>query len=132
MYLCGCTCPQGRPSPWGNDAFSTLFQIPPYFRKNFLTRGNFLPKFYLFPDKFSDFFLPKFLMTFLVIEYKFEISPLFSMFHYIYPLFRKNHYSSLYLQTSLHDFVKLTCFLYTFCVFRFPPTLTMMHYLCIT
>jgi len=29
------------------------------------------------------------------------------------------------------DFVKCTCFLYTLCVFRFPPTLTMVH-LCIT
>ena len=55
---------------------------------------------------------------FLVIDQKF--APLFGKF-FIFPYFFK----------FPPEFVKFTCFLYTFCVFRLPPTLTMMH-LCIT
>ena len=59
-----------------------LFQISPYFRKIFWTLRKIFA-ILLFPDKFLDFHPPKFLMTFLVIDHKFRISPLFSLFQYI-------------------------------------------------
>src|SRR6218665_3945682 len=41
------------------------------------------------------------------------------------------NFSSPYCSKFLPDFVEFTCFFHALCVFRFPPTLTMMH-LCIT
>src|SRR6218665_2755767 len=68
---------------------------------------------------------------FLVIDHKFRISPLFSLFQYIFPLFREN-YSFPPTFTNFPPVLdKFTCFLHALSVFRFPPTLTMMH-LCIT
>src|SRR6218665_2025720 len=59
----------------------------PLFPKHFLTpwkMSQILP----FPETFLDFHPPKFLMTFfLVINHKFRISPLFSLFQYISLLF---------------------------------------------
>ena len=62
---------------------------------------------------------------FLVIDQKFRISP-----HISPPASRK----LLFPPTFQHFppvLQKFTYFLHAFCVFRFPPTLTMMH-LCIT
>src|SRR6218665_893914 len=71
-------------------------------------------------------------MTFLlVIDHKFRISPLFSVFQYISPLFGENYYFPPPLNNFPPILEKFTCFLRTLCVFPFPPTLTMMH-LCIT
>ena len=67
---------------------------------------------------------------FLVIDHKFRFPPLFSLFQYISPLFRKNYSFPLLLQISPPVLGKFICFLHTLHVF-FPPTLTMMH-LCIT
>src|SRR6218665_2147593 len=69
----------------------------------------------------------------LVIDHKFLISPLFSVFQYISfppPISRKSLFPSTF-RNSLPNFVKFTCFLHTLCVFRFLHNLTMMH-LCIT
>src|SRR6218665_2972410 len=66
-----------------------LFQISTLFRKKF---SNSWKIFTILPfqKKFPDFHPPKFLMTFfLVIDSKFEISPLFSLFHYISPISEK-------------------------------------------
>src|SRR6218665_3171466 len=58
---------------------------------------------------------PKFLMT---INHKFNTFP---------PYFAKTILSPLLLKISYPVFIKFTCFLHTLCVFRFPPSLTMMH-----
>src|SRR6218665_406795 len=70
--------------------FPSLFQISPYFRTIFGLSEIFL-RFYLFQKNFLTFSRqPKFLMTFfLVIDHKFRISPLFSLFQYIPPCFAK-------------------------------------------
>src|SRR6218665_887161 len=95
--------------------------------------SDFSPIFELlpFPENFFDFHPTKFLMTFsLVIDHKFRIFPLFCLFQYISPLFGENYFPPI-LKNFPPVFKKFTCFLRTFRVFRFPPTLTMMH-LCIT
>src|SRR6218665_3628819 len=66
---------------------------------------------------------------FLVIDHKFRISPLFSLFQYISPCFAKIIFSPYF-----YNF--FSCFrqihlLFTYFTCIFPPTLTMMH-LCIT
>ena len=120
---------QGLPSPWGNDAFPPCFRFP-LFPKKFLTRwemSTILP----FPEKFSDFHPPKFLMTFsLVIDHKFRISPSFPCFCTFLPLFHQNYYS-LPTFTNSPCFWKIHVFFTCFLCISFPPTLTMMH-LCIT
>src|SRR6218665_2679433 len=90
-----------------------LFQISPSVsEKNFRLRGK-LSNFYLFTKKF--------LMTFLVIDCEFSISPIFAIsIHYFHPISRK----------LLFPPVKFTFFTYFMC-FSFPPSLTMMN-LCIT
>src|SRR6218665_2490655 len=113
--------------------FPSLFQISPYFRKIFRFRGKFA-KFFLFPEKFFDFHPPKFLMTFF--SHPPEILKFPSVFlvsvHFP-PVFQQLLFSPLTFKNFPRCFRKITCFLHTctFCVFRFPPTLTMMH-LCIT
>ena len=64
---------------------------------------------------------------FLVVDHKFWMSSLFSLFQYISRLFRENYYFPSTLKNVPPVLGKFTCFLYTSCVFRFPPTLTMMH-----
>ena len=75
-----------------------LFQISPYFSKDFQT---FL--------KFLVFYSPKFLMTFF---------PCFSTFPP--SLFRENYYFSPSFKNFPSVLEKFTCFLHTLCVFRFP------------
>ena len=116
-------------SPWGHDAFSPLFQISPLFSKNFLTLWKIV-NIYLFPKNFSVFIRQNFWWPFF--SHRPQMSLYFSCFWYISPLFCENYtFSTLLWQISLPVLGKFTCFLHTFCVFRFPPTLTMMH-LCIT
>src|SRR6218665_2071531 len=80
-----CVNNQGRPSPLRPCCISPLFQIFPLFSKKCRTQRKIftiLP----FPDKFLDFLPRKFPMTFfLVIDHKFRISSLFSLFQYYYP-----------------------------------------------
>src|SRR6218665_1650900 len=81
------------------------------------------------PEKFLNFHLPKFLTT--LFSHRPQISN-FPLFQYISPLFRENYYFPPTLPNFRPPvFDKFTCFLHTLRVFRFPPTLTMMH-LCIT
>src|SRR6218665_3585119 len=83
-----------------------LFQIFPLFSKNFQTVGIFYLNFRI-PPYFPCFNRPTFS-----------------------PLFRENYYSPPTFKNA-PCFRKIHLFLHTLCVFRFPPTLTMMH-LCIT
>ena len=109
-----------------NHPFSLCFRFSPYFQKNFRLWGKF-SQFYLFPTNFLIFICQKFLMTFLVIDHKFRISPYFPCFSTLPPCFAK-----FFISPTFKSFPhKFTCFLHTLRVFRFPPTLTMMH-LCIT
>ena len=113
--------------PW---CISPLFQISPYFRKLFVLWEIF-SQFDLFPRQISLFSSAEISDDlFLVIDHKFRISPLFSLFQYISPSFAKMIISSLLWQI-LPVLDKFTCFLHTLRVFCFPPTLTMIH-LCIT
>src|SRR6218665_2364868 len=61
-----------------------------------------------------------------------RLSPLFALFQYIPPLFRENYYFLPYFDKFPPIFDKFTCFIHTLRVFPFPPTLTMMHFICIT
>src|SRR6218665_4194092 len=117
---------QGRPSPSKPMMHFSLFLIPPLIR---ICLGKFFP---LLPKKFLH--PRKFLMTFflfLVIHYEFRISLLFSIKCYISPLLKKIYYFHPTFFNFHPDLVKFMCFLHTLLVFRFPPTLTIMH-LCIT
>ena len=83
-----------------------LFQISPLFSKKFLTFWK-ISEILPFPDKIS-YFRPKF--------------PIFVRQNLLFPPTFQNFPPVL---------EKFNCFLHTLCVFRFPPTFTMMH-LCIT
>src|SRR6218665_303299 len=110
--------------------FPPLFQISPLFQKNFRTFWKILT-ILPFPKHFLDFHPPKFLMTFF--SHQPQISnfpPVFPVSVHFLPVSRKLLFPP-YFQNFPHVFDKFTCFLHTLCVFRFPPTLTMMH-LCIT
>ena len=107
--------------------FPPCFGFPPYFRQIFWLFQKF-STFHLFPKNFSVFIRQKFWWPFcLVIDQKFRISPYFLHF----PLFGGNFTFPPTFNNFIPSFIKITCFLHTFCVFRFPPTFTMMH-LCIT
>src|SRR6218665_2981696 len=101
--------------------FPPCFRFPPIFEKI----SDLFRKMYRFSSAIISDDL------FLVIDHKFRISPLFSLFQYISLLFRENYYFPPTLKNFPPVLEKFTCFLHTLCVFRFPPTLTMMH-LCIT
>src|SRR6218665_731230 len=76
-----------------------------------------------FPKKILNFHPPK-----LVIDHKFRISPLFQ---YIFPpVSRKLLFLPCFYKVPL-CLRKIHLLFHALCVFRFPPTLTMMH-LCIT
>src|SRR6218665_1149506 len=99
--------------------FPPLFQISPLFLENFRTFwkiSTILP----FPEKFLDFHLPKFLMTFfLVIDHKFLIfPPIFAVSVHFPPCFDKNFLSPLLLQIFPPVLDKFTGFLHTLRVFR--------------
>jgi len=102
---------RGVHPPWGNDAFPPVSDFPPI------------------SEKISIFICQHFWWPSLVIDYKFWISPLFSMFQYISPLFRVNYYCPLLFQIS-PCFRKIYVF-FVLCVFVSPLSLTVMH-LCIT
>ena len=103
-----------------------LFQISPYFRKIFRLWGKF-SQF----EKFLHFHPPKFLMTFF--SHRPQISnfaPIFPVSVHVPPCFAKIIISPPILTYFPDVLDTFTCFLHTLRVFRFPPTLTMMH-LCI-
>src|SRR6218665_2691086 len=70
-------------------------------------------------------------MTFFSHRPQISNFPLFSLFQYIPLCFEKIIISPPTLTNFPPVLDKFTCFLHTLPVFRFPPTLTMMH-LCIT
>src|SRR6218665_2882709 len=94
-------------------------QIPPISEKfsnflNFFYNFTFSRKISLLSSaKISDH-------LFLVIDHKFRISPLFSLYQYISPLFRPNYSFPLLLQISPPVSGKFTCFLHTLRVFFSP------------
>src|SRR6218665_1827590 len=79
--------------------FPPCFRFP-LFSKKFQTLWKIF-KILPFPDKFLDFHPPKFLMTFFSHRPKMSNFPLFSLFQYISPLFRKSYYFPLLLKISL-------------------------------
>jgi len=107
-----------------------LFQISLCFRgKIFRLRGNFskcylfLPIFSISSAKISDDLFSFF------SQLQISNVPLFCLFQYI-PLVRENYYfPPTFINCPLFSFNLRV--LHTLCVFRFSPTLTMMH-LCIT
>src|SRR6218665_4146450 len=106
--------------------FSSVSDFP-LFSKNW---KNF--SILLFPEKILYFHPPKFLMIFFCHQPQiFKFPPYFLCFSTFAPRFHENYYfPPLPFKIPL-CFTKLDLLLHTFCVFRFPPTLTMMH-LCIT
>src|SRR6218665_834557 len=98
--------------------------------------------FPLFSKKFLNFFFSRKMsrcssakisddLIFLNHRPQMSDFPLFSLFQYISPsCFAKIIGFPLFCKISL-CFRKIHLLLHTLCVFRFPPTLTMMH-LCIT
>ena len=100
--------------------FPPCFRFPPYFRKIFGLSEKFL-QFYLFPTNCLTFIRQNFWWPFfLVIDHKFRISPLFSLFQYISPLFRE-HVSFPPTFPNFPPLLgKFTCFLILY-VYFFPP-----------
>src|SRR6218665_262970 len=96
--------------------------VPPIFQKCSDSVKNFL-NFTPFPEIFFHFHPPKFLMTF----FSHQIFPYFPCDSVHFPLFRKIIILPPAFINFPSVFQKFTCFLHIFCVFRFPPTLTMMH-----
>ena len=107
---------QGRPSPWGHDAFPPISDSP-YVRQIFRLCGKF-SKFNLFPPKISD--------DLLCHRPQISNFPLFSLFP---PVSRKLLFPPLWKIPLC--FRKIRLVLTYFMCISFPPTLTMMH-LCIT
>jgi len=103
---------QGRPSPLRQWCISPCFRFPLCFRK--------------FSEKCFHFYLPKFLMTFFSHQPQISNFPLFSLFLYIFPLFRKIYSFPLLLKISPLFSANLRVFTYLMC-FLFPPTFTMMQ-----
>ena len=99
-----------------------LFQISPYFLKLFRLWGKF-SQFYLFP---RNFWWPFF-------SHRPQISnfPIFPISVHLPPTCFAKIIISPYFDKFPPVLDKFTCLLHTLRVFRFPPTLTVMH-LCIT
>src|SRR6218665_2337410 len=106
---------QGRASPPKamDDAFSLCLGFPPILEKISDTENFSKCYFFSTSAKISD-------DLFLVIDHKFRISRLFSIFQYIFPLFRENFYFPLLLTISLGVLEKFTCFLHTVTSTAFP------------
>jgi len=113
--------------PRGHDAFPPCFRFLPYFRRICTLCGNF-SKFYLFTKKLSILIRQNFWWSFLDRRPQISNFPLFSLLQYISLCFAKIIISPTFFAKLPSVFEKFTCFLHTLCVFRFPPTLTMMHF----
>ena len=115
----GGTVPSGAFIPMRPWCIFPLFQIFPHISEKF---SDFQEIFYnfTFSRKISWFSSAKISDDFfLVIDHKFPISPLFSLFRYISPCFAK-----IILSPYFYKFPpvlgKFTNFLHTLRVFRFP------------
>src|SRR6218665_369674 len=103
-----------------------LFQISPYSRKKFRTPWKIF-RFDLYPKKFFDFHPPKFLMTFFShLQVNLNFPPIFAISLHFPHISGKSYFPPIFFKFP-SDFVKVTWFLHTLCVFPFPPNLTMMH-----
>ena len=117
---------QGRPSPEAMMHFPLCFRFPPVSKKFSDSTENF-PNFTFSRKYFLIFISQNFWWLFLV-NHKFRISPLFSLFQYISPLFQQNYSFPPTLTISPLFSANLRVF-YIPCVFRFPPY---FYHLCIT
>src|SRR6218665_2006993 len=99
--------------------FPPCFRFSPIFEKFSESVENF--QNFTFSSKISDDF-------FYLSTTNFEFPPCFSTFP---PCFAKIIISPFTFTNCPPVLGKFICFLHALCVFRFPPTLTMMH-LCIT
>src|SRR6218665_4050020 len=107
------------------------FRLPPISEKDVRLPGKF-SQLYLFPTNFRFSSAKISDDLFLVINYKFILNfPFPPIFRYFsaFPLFREKFSFPCFCKCP-SDFVKFMCFVHTLRVFRFPPSLTMMH-LCI-
>jgi len=111
---------RGVHPPCGNDAFPLVSDFP-VFGKKFRLRGKF-PQLLPFPPKNSDFHPPR---ISLVIDQKFRIFPLFSLFQYIFPYFAK-----IILSPTFHNvpLVFVKCSLRVFYIRTGRPCLTISLY----
>src|SRR6218665_1650364 len=107
---------QGRPSLEAMLQFP-LVSYPPYFQKHFLTPWKIFP-ISPFPTKFSDFHPSKYVMTFFSHLPQILNSPYFRCFD-TFPYYGTFFFSPTFTKYPPH-FVNFTCFLHTYCVFRFP------------
>jgi len=110
--------------------FPPCFRFSPYFQKIFRLWTIFKILNVTFSEKVFDFHPPEFLIFFSHRPKISNFLPIFPVSVY-FPLFRENYYFPPTLTNFPPVFEKFTCFLHTLCVFRFLPTLLMMH-LCIT
>ena len=93
MYVCEClwrartrVCVHGRPSPLRQWRISSCFRFPLFL--NFFDSVENFPNF-TFSRKIFRFSSAKISDDIFFINHNFRISPLFSLFQYISPLFRQ-------------------------------------------
>jgi len=113
--------------PRGNDAFPPVSDFPLFPKKISDSAENF-PNL-TFSKKNFVFHPPKFLTSFFSHSPQISNFPLFSVFQFISPYFRKFFFPPTtanfpLISINLRDFAYFTCI-------SFPSALTMMH-LCIT
>ena len=118
---------RGVHPPWGHDAFPPVSDFPLIFKKFSNSVENF-PNFTLSRKNFRFSSAKISYDLFLVINHKFRISFLFSLFQYIFPSVSRKLLFHPYISLCFRKIHLL--FTYFMCI-SFPPTLTMMH-LCIT
>jgi len=115
--------------PWGNDAFSPCFRFTHISEKLFRLCGKF--SWFYFSEQMFRFSSAK-ISDELFFSHRLQISNFphyFRRFSTFPPISEKLF--PPYFCKFPQWFRKIYVILHTFCVFRFPPSLTMMH-LCIT
>ena len=99
--------------------FPLVSKFTPISEKFLRLRRKF-SRFYLFRQHFFDFHPLKFLMTFLVIDYKFRNSFLISLFHSLPPISKKIRNSPYFFKIPPLFRNIFVVFTYFVC-FLFPP-----------
>jgi len=117
---------QERPSLWGNDAFSPLFQISTMFPTNLQTPWKISQIWYLFPKKFSIFIRQNFWWPFFSLQPQISNSPYFWYFNTFPPVSTKLFFPRILSEIS-PLFSEIYVFFTYFVGFSFPPAFTMMH-----
>ena len=98
--------------------FHPCFRFPPLFPNKFSDSVEKFPNF-TFSRFFLDFHPPKFLMT--SFSHHPQITPIFATSIH-FPLNRENYSFPAYFSKFSPCFRKISCFLHTLSVFRFPPS----------